>query len=173
MLRYHVDDDLDAVFAFQSRDDVTRYVSYSSRTREEVRNALERRKAFRAIEKDGDVLIVAVIERESGALIGEIDFWVTSMANKQGGFGYVFHPDFSGKGYATEAARAVLDIAFDVYDMHKVIADCDVRNAPSYRLMERLGMRREAHFIENEWFKGEWSSSYIYAMLAHEWKANK
>ncbi|MGH2549759.1 MAG: GNAT family N-acetyltransferase, partial [Thermomicrobiales bacterium] len=162
-LRHSLETDLDATFAFQGSDEITRFVSYSTRTRDKVREVLEQRTSFRAIEKDGDQIVLTVVERETGAVIGDMHFWVTSVEHKQAEFGYIFHPDFSGKGYATEASRAVLDTLFNVYAIQRVIAEGDVRNAASYRLMERLGMRREAHFVENAWFKGEWSSSYIYA----------
>jgi RimJ/RimL family protein N-acetyltransferase len=62
-------------------------------------------------------------------------------------------------------------MAFETYNLHRVSAECDVLNPPSFKLMERLGMRREAHFLENMWFKGQWSDSYVYAILADEWKA--
>ncbi|CAN5396415.1 GNAT family protein [soil metagenome] len=172
-LRHSVDADLDATFAFQGDDEITRFVSYNTRTRDKVREVLEQRKSFRAIENDGDQMVLTVVERETGSVIGDMHFWVTSFEHKQAEFGYIFHLDFSGKGYATEASRAVLDTLFNVYEMRRVIAKCDVRNAASYRLMERVGMRREAHFVENAWFKGEWSSSYIYAILVDEWKALK
>jgi RimJ/RimL family protein N-acetyltransferase len=170
ILRFNEDDDLDETFAFQGRDDATRWVTFETRTRDEVREVLERRKAWRTIEKDDDALIFAVVERESGRLIGELYFFAKSLADKQAEIGYIFHPDFHGKGYATEASRAVLEIAFDVYGMHRVAAECDVRNPASYRVMEKLGMRREAHFIEHMWFKGEWSDSYVYAILDREWR---
>jgi RimJ/RimL family protein N-acetyltransferase len=171
-LRHSLDTDLDATFAFQGSDETTRFVSYSTRTRDKVREVLDQRKSFRAIENDGDQMVLTVVERETGLVIGDMHFWVTSFEHKQAEFGYIFHPEYSGKGYATEASRAVLDVLFTIYGMHRVVAQCDVRNAASYRLMERVGMRREAHFVESSWFKGEWSSSYIYAMLAAEWKAS-
>lgn len=172
-LRHSNEADLDAIFAFQGSGEITRFVSYSTRTRDKVREVLEQRTSFQAIEKDGDQMVLSVVERESGSVIGDMHFWVTSFEHKQAEIGYIFHPEFSGKGYATEASRAILDTLFTVYGMHRVIAVCDVRNAASYRLMERVGMRREAHFVENSWFKGEWSSSYVYAILADEWKALK
>lgn len=170
ILRFNEDGDLDETFAFQGRDDATRWVTFDTRTRDEVREVLERRKAWRTIEKDDDALIFAVIERASGRLIGEMYFFAKNLASKQAEIGYIFHPDFHGKGYATEASRAVLEIAFEVFGMHRVVAECDVRNPASYRVMEKLGMRREAHFIEDMWFKGEWSDSYIYAILDREWR---
>ncbi len=63
----------------------------------------------------------------------------------------------------------MLRLGFDDLGLHRIIGRCDARNTASARLMERLGMRREAHFRENEWFKGEWGDELIYAMLDREW----
>ena len=79
-------------------------------------------------------------------------------------------PDVQHQGLATEATAALLDLAFETFGFHRVFARCDTRNVPSYRLMERLGMRREAHFREHIMVKGAWASEYIYAMLAEDWR---
>lgn len=173
ILRFNRADDLDDVYAYLGRDDATRWIDFDTRSREEVRALLDRRQKKRQIEKDDDGLIFAVVERESNRVIGDIYFIVKSIESKQAELGYIFHPDFHGKGYATEACEAVLAMAFETYDLHRVYSECDVLNPPAFKLMERLGMRREAHFLENMWFKGQWSDSYIYAILADEWKARK
>ena len=87
----------------------------------------------------------------------------------QGEIGFIFHPDHQGHGYATEAARALLAHAFDAYGLHRVYGRLEPRNVASARVLEKLGMRREALLIENEWVKGEWQSEAIYALLAREW----
>ena len=69
--------------------------------------------------------------------------------------------------------RALLDIAFETYRLHRVTARIDARNAASLRLAERVGMRREAHLVENEWFKGEWSDEIDFAMLRREWLSER
>jgi [ribosomal protein S5]-alanine N-acetyltransferase len=82
---------------------------------------------------------------------------------------YSLDPAYHGKGYATEAARAVLKLGFEQLGLHRIWADADPRNPPSIRVMERLGLRREAHHIENVCIRGEWCDSVIYAMLRSEW----
>jgi RimJ/RimL family protein N-acetyltransferase len=69
----------------------------------------------------------------------------------------------------TEAAHAVLHLAFDQLGLHRVIARVDARNDASLRLADRLGMRREAHLVSNEWFKGAWSDEVDLALLEDEW----
>ena len=76
-----------------------------------------------------------------------------------------------GRGYATEGGRAILRLAFEDLGMHRVIARLEARNEASAVACERLGMRREAHHVENEWIKGEWQSELIYAILEREWAA--
>ncbi|HET7450375.1 MAG TPA: GNAT family protein [Gaiellaceae bacterium] len=77
-----------------------------------------------------------------------------------------------GKGFATEAARAVVDWAFATAGMHRVVGRTEARNAASARVLEKLGMRLEAHFVENEWVKNEWQSELVYSVLDREWSAS-
>lgn len=70
-----------------------------------------------------------------------------------------------------EAVAALLDFLFQELQLHRVVAQTDVRNVPSVRLLERLGFRREGHFIEGFYLRGEWASEYLYALLAREWRA--
>ena len=93
-----------------------------------------------------------------------------SEVHRCGEIGYVLHPDHQGHGYATEACRALLDYAFDGMDLHRVIARIDERNEASRAVLERLGMRLEARLVENEWFKGEWTTELDFAVLADEWR---
>jgi hypothetical protein len=109
--------------------------------------------------------------RQVGHVVGEVNLQWLSRDHRQGEIGFVFNPDYQGNGLATEAAKVMLRLGFDGLGLHRVIGRCDARNGPSARLMERLGMRREAHFVHNEIFKGVWGEELVYAMLDHEWKA--
>ena len=80
-------------------------------------------------------------------------------------------PAFAGHGYATEAVHTLLHLAFDQLGLHRVVARVDAANRPSLALASRLGMRQEAHLVENEWFKGAWSDEVDFALLASEWTA--
>ena len=92
-----------------------------------------------------------------------------SVEARQGELGWIFHPDHHGRGYATEAAAELLRLGFEDADLHRIYARCDARNDGSWRLMERLGMRREAHFREHALFKGGWDEEFYYAILRAEW----
>ena len=93
----------------------------------------------------------------------------TSRQHLSGEIGFIVHPDHQGRGYATEASRELLRLAFEDLGLHRVIGRVEARNIGSARVLEKLGMRREAHLIENEYVKGEWQSELVYAMLAREW----
>jgi len=91
---------------------------------------------------------------------------------RQGEIGYSFNPEFQGKGLASEAVRGLVGIGFETLDLHRIYARCDARNLGSWKLLERRGFRREAHFRQHALFKGEWDEEFYYAILKDEWHAN-
>jgi RimJ/RimL family protein N-acetyltransferase len=169
LIRPFTMDDLDDLHAIQSREDVARYLYWGPRTREEVAEKLAERTGMTVLEKDGDSLVLAVELRESGALIGDVNLWWLSEEHRQGEFGFVLHPDHHGHGYAGEAATEMLRLGFEGLGLHRITGRADGRNTASARVMEKLGMRREAYFVQNEIVKGEWTDEVVYAMLASEW----
>jgi RimJ/RimL family protein N-acetyltransferase len=171
VLRPFRDDDLDAFHDIQSRPDVVRYLLWEAKTRDEAREMLGRRMLQTAIDKEGDGLHLAADLRATDELVGHISLFYGSEEHRQGEVGFVIHPDHHGRGYATEGARLMLRLGFEGLGLHRIIGRCDARNISSARVMERLGMRREAHLIENEFIKGEWTDEFIYAMLDREWAA--
>lgn len=170
-LRPLQDKDLNDVFEFYSNPEVVRYMYWNVRDLEQSREVLERKQHQITLDETNDTLCLAVELKEIGKVIGEVYLFWRSREHQQGEVGYVFHPDFAGKGYATEATRKMLRIGFEQMQFHRIYARCDPRNVPSWRLMERLGMRREAHFVHNERFKGEWGDEFYYAILQDEWEA--
>lgn len=164
-------DDVDAFHAIQSRPDVVRYLYWEPRSREQSEEMLGRRTRQVAIEREGDGLHLAVELREGGTLIGHFNLHYVSAEHRTGEIGFVMHPDHHGHGYAQEAARVMLRLGFEELGLHRIIGRCDARNSNSARLMERLGMRREAHLRENEFVKGEWTDEFAYAILEQEWRA--
>ncbi len=161
--------DLDVMADIRSRPDVVRYLYWDIQSREEVAESLAKRMTMTAFEKQGDGIALAVELKETGLMIGDVILQWLSEEHRQGETGFVFHPAYHGKGYALEATREMLRLGFDELGLRRIIGRCDARNTASARLLERLGMRREAHFRENEWFKGEWGDEMIYAMLDREW----
>jgi RimJ/RimL family protein N-acetyltransferase len=168
-LRPFIHADLDDVYAYHRLPDVTRYLYWEPRDRESTADALVQKMTQTTLADEGDRLTVAVEWPEISRVVGEVNLMWRSREHRQGEVGYVLNPEFQGRGFATEAAREMLRIGFDVLGLHRMFARCDARNKSSVRVMERLGMRREAHFVHDEMFKGEWGDTYVYAMLASEW----
>jgi RimJ/RimL family protein N-acetyltransferase len=168
--RWHRDD-VEALFEQQSDPAVAAYLPREVRDREEAEAALAARIASRGLAGDDDEISLAVERREDGRVIGDLTLWLRSAEWAQAEIGYVFSPAAAGQGYATEAARALVDVAFDALAAHRVYARADARNEASTRLLERLGMRCEARFRENQIFKGVWCEEVVYAVLASEWPA--
>ena len=172
LLRPYRDEDLGALHEIERLEGTARYLYNVPLDLDATRALLERRKALTAIDEQHDGLFLAAALKESGALIGHVNLEVKSREHHQGEIGYVLHPDHQGQGYASEAAAAMLRIGFEELDMHRIVGRLDARNAPSARVLERLGMRLEAHLRENEFVKGEWVSELIYAILASEWRTS-
>ncbi len=170
LLRAFRADDFDAVFAMQSRPDVARFLYWEARTADEVRDGLARKITGTAIRAEGDALFVAATLRTTGEVVGDVVLQWTSAAHSTGEIGFIVHPDHQGHGYATEAARPLLALAFETLGLHRVVGRVEPRNVASSRVLEKLGLRREAHLVENEWIKGEWQSELVYAMLDREWR---
>jgi len=169
VLRPFAESDLDALYAYQHLPEVARYLMWPPRDRAQTEAALKYRIAHPTLEKEGDVLVFAVELQESGALIGDVNLCLVSEANRTGEFGFVFDPRYHGKGYAHEAATEVLRLGFEQGGLHRIIGRADARNTASTGLMSRLGLRKEAHFVKNEYVKDEWTDEVVYAMLAEEW----
>jgi RimJ/RimL family protein N-acetyltransferase len=165
--------DFDDLYAYQSRPDVARYLSWDARDRAQVQEALACQCEETALSVEGDWLTFAVVWRQAGKVVGEAGLKLISWENRQGEIGFVFNPDYHGRGLATEAAESLLMLGFDTIGWHRIIGSCDARNHSSARLMERIGMRREAHFVHYRLVKGQWADELVYAILDPEWRARK
>ena len=168
-LRRYVENDYDDLLELQSNPDVTRFLLYDVRTPEQVREALNGRLADVPMDSDGQALTVAVILRDTGQHLGEVTLFMNSTEQRTGEIGYVFHPKSHGHGYAAEASVELLRLGFEELGLHRIIARLDARNDGSVKLLNRLGLRQEAHFVRNEYLKGEWTDELVFAMLFDEW----
>ena len=157
------------VLAYRNREDVVRYMPADPLQPAAAGEFIAERLPATQIVADDDRIVLAV-EHEY-RVIGDVLIKTGRLADRQAEIGWAFNPEFHGRGLATEAARELLAIAFGELDMHRAWAQLDPRNAASARLCERLGMRREAYFIQDIWFKGEWGDTAVYALLAAEWRA--
>ena len=170
LLRPYQAEDLEALHDLERRAETARYLYNDPLSREETKALLDRRMTLVAIDDDGDEIVLAVELRTKGTVIGHVNLEWTSREHRQGEIGYVMHPDHQGHGYATEAAGVMLRLGFEELGLHRIVGRLDARNAASAAVLERLGMRREAHLRENEHVKGEWVDELVYAILAEEWR---
>jgi RimJ/RimL family protein N-acetyltransferase len=168
-LRPFVDHDFEAFHAMRSDEEVARYLYQEPLSQEESRDLLSRKIAGSSWANEGDWLSVAAVERESGLTVGDVGLCWVSERDRTAEIGFTFDPRHQGKGFATEAARALLDWSFGTAGLHRVIGRLEARNSASARVLEKLGMRLEAHLVENEWVKDEWQSELDYAILDREW----
>jgi len=171
LLRPYREEDFPLLYAMQSDADVVRWLYNEPRTEEETRGLLARKVAGNALAAEDDWLSAVATLRATGEAVGDIAFHWLSVEHRTGEIGFMFHPAHQGRGYATEAARPLLDFAFGVMGLHRVIGRAEARNLASARVLEKLGMRQEAHLVENEFVKGEWQSELVYAVLADEWNS--
>jgi len=163
--------DADGLLAYRSIPDVCRYVPFEPQTREELLERIATRWTRTELTAEGQVMILGVQVRDTGALAGDVMLAWQSREHACGEIGAVFNPDLSGRGYATEALDALLRLGFEGLGLHRIIARIDERNDRSVRMVRRLGMRVEARLVENGRFKGQWTTELDFAMLAAEWQA--
>jgi RimJ/RimL family protein N-acetyltransferase len=167
--------DVAGMHAYRSLEDVCRYVPFSPCSLEEMAERFRNPDRLRsAVDAEGDVLSLAIERRDTGEMIGDLVLFWHSEADGHAEVGYVLHPDHGGQGFATEATAALIDLAFDGgLPVHRVTARLDQRNGASAAVCHRLGMRLEATYVDGEWFKGEWTTLLVFAVLDREWVARR
>ena len=170
VLRRLRDEDLAPFMAYLNDPLVARYQSWESYTEEQAREVIGGQKGVEP-GTPGRWFTFAAELKEAGELVGHVALSVKGDDHRQAEVGFTFARGHQGRGLAREAAEAVLDYAFGVLGLHRVVAIADCENERSVALLGRLGMRREGHFVENVWFKGAWGSEYLYAVLRSEWPA--
>ena len=166
-------DDLDALTSIYERDDVNRYLYTKPRTRDEVRESLQRKLSQPVEIGEKNILFVAVVLRDTNQLIGDFMLKWSANEHQQGEIGGSLHPDVHGRGLAAETYRELLDVGFADYRLHRICARCDARNTASIRALEKVGLQREAHLVENEFVKGEWTDEVILAIRRAQWETQR
>ncbi|MGH3353400.1 MAG: GNAT family N-acetyltransferase [Nocardioides sp.] len=140
--------------------------------------------AYRRVFELPDVAESGLVIERDGTVVGDLMLRVTDPWSQtevrdqaigtQAELGWTIDPVHQGKGYATEAVRAVMDVCFGPLGLRRVIAECFADNVASWRLMERLGMRREAHTVKESLHRTRgWLDGLSYAILADEWAARR
>lgn len=153
--------DLHDVFNIYNNDNTCKYLLHDKWTHENLEEEFNRKLENSALTKES-MLSLAVENHIK--VIGDLSVWYTDMKDTVE-IGFSFSDEVSGEGYATEAVSSLVKNLFDEFDVHRIQANLDARNKASQKLCDRIGMRKEAHFIQDFWNKGEWTNSIVYGML--------
>ncbi|WP_206542537.1 GNAT family N-acetyltransferase [Microbacterium testaceum] len=168
-LRPVVDADLEAMVRYRGDADVCRFLPFEPQTAEDIRGRIGHLFGGTSLEGERGGVVLAIEHLADGTVIGDLVIFHLDLRAGSAEIGWVVSPAASGQGLATEAVRALIDTAFAVYGLRRLVARIDADNARSLALAERVGMRREAHLVENEWFKGRWSDEVDFGILSREW----
>ncbi|MDN5876452.1 MAG: GNAT family N-acetyltransferase [Brevibacterium sp.] len=173
-LRTYRESDADAHLPILSREDVSRFLLNDPWTAEVARTEIAKRIPRTGLETESRALALVVETAdgldtiEGSRVLGDIALWLDGDNDSKAEIGWILDPAAGGHGFATEAATAVLNVAFDHYDLHRVFAQMDARNTASVKMAARLGMRQEAHLRQDWWSKGEWTDTVIFGMLSSD-----
>ena len=167
-LREYVETDFAGVHVYSQDPETVRFMTWGPNTPEDTHTFIDL-----AISQQAEVPRLnyhfVVTLRENKQIIGGCGIHLRRPEHQGAEIGYCFGKHFWGQGFATEAAAALLKFGFEQLNLHRIIATCDPRNRGSERVMQKNGMRKEAHFIQELWQKGEWRDSLLYAILENEW----
>jgi RimJ/RimL family protein N-acetyltransferase len=173
-LRSYRETDAEAHLPIYSREDVSRFLLQDPWTAEMAETEIAKRLPRTGLETESRTLALVIetadglYSLEDSRVIGDIALWLEDGSDEKAEIGWILDPAASGHGFATEAAIAVLNVAFDHYGLHRVFAQMDSRNTASAKLARRIGMREEAHLRKDWWSKGEWTDTLIFGMLASD-----
>lgn len=167
VLRRLKETDLEALVAYRSDPEVARYQSWSDYDAARGRALIESMHGRQPGEPGWFQFAIAL--KATDALVGDCALRVDEHDSRQGEIGFTLARQHQGQGLGTEAVRALLGHAFGTLGLHRIIAVTDAKNTAAATVLERVGMRREGHFLENTWFKGAWGDEFLYALLGREW----
>lgn len=163
-------DDLHAIHAYASDIDNVLYMTWGPNTLEETERFLKEtlQKESQSPRTSYDF---AIVLKSDGRMIGGIGLYLNETLD-EGMMGWIIHRNYWNQGYVTESARHVLSYAFDSLGLRRVTATCDAENIGSFRIMEKIGMRKEAHFVQSRIFRKDmgYRDELHYAILASEYR---
>ena len=161
LLRYFEPADWTAVHAYASLPEVSQFDSWGPNSESDSRAFVDHCIAF-AAENPVQRHDFAIIVSETEQLIGGCALKLQS--DSEASLGYAIHPDYQGRGFATEATRGMLDFGFETLGLARIVAQCDTRNSASYRVMEKAGMTRVGTHLNHREIKGRLTHSFEYAI---------
>lgn len=171
LIRNFTASDLEAFLAYRNDPEVAKYQGWSLPYPREKGEAFIAEMEDIHAPKQGQWLQLALELKETGALIGDVAFCIKDDDIRQAVIGFTVASAYWQKGFATEGLTALIDYLFEDIDLHRITADCDTENTGSWKTLEKLGFRREAHFVESLFINSEYTSEYFYGLLQREWRA--
>ncbi len=172
LLREFVDSDWTAVHEYGSDLQVVRFMPWGPNTEEGTR-AFVARAVASARQEPRSAYELAVTLLDGGRLVGACGLHHSNPANRSAWIGYCFNRAFWGHGYASEAARALVDFGFRELSLHRVCATCDSDNVASAHVLEKLCMQPEGRLREDTNVRGRWRDSLVYGVLEGEWRSSR
>ena len=172
ILRNFMNSDLEIFLAYRNDPVVAKFQGWGLPYPREKAEAFVASMTDRVALKQDGWIQYAVAVKDTNELVGDLGCYVKKDDIRQAKIGFTLAAKHWRKGYITEIIPCLLEYLFEDMDMHRVAADCDVENVASYRALEKLGFRREAHFLESYLINGVYGSEYHYGVLQREWREN-
>ncbi|MCB2379925.1 GNAT family N-acetyltransferase [Hymenobacter sp. BT635] len=161
--------DVTAFATYRAAPEVARFQSWEPYSAEQSAAFVASQAGISIPGEPGSWVQIAIARPDTDELLGDCALCLNADEPRQAEIGITLAPQHQGQGYATEALRGLLGYCFQELKLHRVVAVTDCLNQSSVQLLMRVGMRREAHFRQNIWFKGAWGDEYVFALLGEEW----
>lgn len=161
-------DDKNEIFEYRSDREANKYQGWIPTTVGDVETFIG--KISKQINEPGTWFQFVITEKETQKIVGDLGVHFFDSENMQVEIGCTVNKYFQHNGYATEAVKKVIDYLFKEQSKHRIIASIDPENENSIRLVERIGFRKEAHFVESLWVNGNWVDDLIYALIEKDWE---
>jgi len=172
ILRKLEEEDIENFYKYRKNPEVALYQGWDPYTYEDAINFIDKQKNFRP-NIPGTWFQIAIALKSNNTLIGDVALHTLDEDPNQVEIGFTLEPIYQNQGYAKEAVECLLGYIFNVLKKHRVIAVADVRNEKSINLLQKIGMRKEAHFVKNYLSNGEYTDEFHFAMLKEEWDEKK
>ncbi len=172
LLRDFKEDDWEAVHVYASDPEVVKFMPWGPNTEDQTKEFIKKAIKFQE-ERPRQHFELAAVLKDDGALVGGCGLNVLSATDRTGYIGYCYNRLYWSAGLATEAAEALVLHGFEQLGLHRIWATCDPQNLASARVLEKVGMTREAQLRENVWVRGKWRDSLVYAILDREWSERR
>ena len=159
--------DFNAIHAYASDQEVSIYLPWGPNSELDTENYIENIISYQLNNPRKDYEI-AIELKESSLLIGACAIHISDPLTREGFIGYCYNKQYLGNGYASEAAKAIIEYGFENLNLHRIYATCDPNNVGSSKVLEKIGMKREGHLREHKLQRGKWRDSFLYSILEHE-----